>query len=140
MNSCICRQELVQEVDKLDKEGDIKDQSIKIVNHLKGLINNVYQNQTNSRPFETAEMINNNELNSVRDKENEPAPPLQILEQIKPTNNNAILATTTRIIATKTQTFTSGTTSTTPEKTTPTSTTSTTGATKTTNAYLYYYV
>ena len=88
MNSCICRQELVQEVDKLDKEGDIKDQSIKIVNHLKGLINNVYQNQTKTRPFETAEMINKNELNSVRDKENEPAPPLQILEQINPTNNS----------------------------------------------------
>ena len=72
MNSCICRQELVDEMDKHTKESDIKDQSVKIVNHLKGLINNVYQNdQLNTKPFETAELINKNVMKKDKETDNE---------------------------------------------------------------------
>ena len=137
---------MVEAMDKpAEDDNEIKDQSIKIVNHLKGLINNVYQNKTQTKPFETAELIDDNTLKSVRDPEKEPAPPLQLLEETEPTKGievltaNGIRVVTSRPtsmldnkvgITTWTSiapvTTTTSTTTTTTTTTTPTTTTTTT--------------
>ena len=83
---------MVEAMDKpAEDDNQIKDQSIKIVNHLKGLINNVYQNKTQTKPFETAELIDDNTLKSERDPEKEPAPPLQLLEETEPSQGIEVL-------------------------------------------------
>ena len=83
---------MVEAMDKpAEDDNEIKDQSIKIVNHLKGLINNVYQNKTQTKPFEAAELIDDNTLKSVRDPEKEPAPPLQLLEETEPSKGIEVL-------------------------------------------------
>ena len=149
---------MVEEMDNPAQESDIKDQSIKIVNHLKGLINNVYQNKTQAKPFETAELINNNAINTAGDKDREPAPPLQFLEETKPTNGVKVVTangiriitnppttsttisprsdttqiTTTMPTTTTTDTTTASTTTTTPTTTIATTTTTTTTTSTTT--------
>ena len=149
---------MVEEMDNPAQESDIKDQSIKIVNHLKGLINNVYQNKTQAKPFETAELINNNAINTAGDKDREPAPPLQFLEETKPTNGVKVVTangiriitnppttsttisprsdttqiTTTMPTTTTTVTTTASTTTTTPTTTIATTTTTTTTTSTTT--------